>query len=97
MLVFTSLISFSVLPFYPSLSSALDAAPDKAVPKKVDPAPATGIDKGAAEGTAGTGVASGLNPIVVYSIFAAGAVVVGAVVFNSISSGDNTKVTTSHH
>ena len=86
-IVLASLISIIVLPFYPSLSSAQEAAPDKAVPKKVDPAPATGV-AGAAGGVAGTGQAASILPAVIYGIAAAG-VVVGSIVANSVN-GDGT-------
>ena len=92
-IVFASLISFVLLTCYPSLSFAQEAAPDKVAPKKIELAQATG-GTGATAIPAGAGATAALPTAVIYGI-AAGAVILGAGIANSISSGDNTPA--AHH
>jgi len=88
------LVSFVVLTFYPSMGMAQDATPPKAPPKTIELAQAAaGSGAAAAGGAAGAGATAALSPLVIYGI-AAGALLLGAGVANSISTGDNT---TAHH
>lgn len=95
-LILPILISFVVLPFYSSMGMAQDATPPKAPPKTIELAQAaggSGAGAGASGGAAGAGATAGLSPIVIYGV-AAGVLLLGAGIANSISSGDNT---TAHH
>jgi hypothetical protein len=93
-IVLASLISFVVVPCYPSLSLAQEAAPVQAAPQAIELAQAAGgAGVGAGAAGAGAGATATLAPAIVYGI-AVGALVLGAGIANSINAGDNT---TAHH